>query len=123
MAIVISRRIREREFGRAIPEEARRALGRTARIALATAIAGPGLPAGTRLLKAYTTTAKGPRRIVYLLAVEDGDLFLLFYRDKGDPVGANISSKNPSFRTQLRKHLSLLLEDIGRGQVEVLPEY
>ena len=120
MAIIISRGIRDREFGSAIPEEAKIILQRTARVALATPIASPGLPAGTRLLKVYATSTRGPRRIVYLLTVEAGDLFLLFYRSKSDAVGANVSPKNPAFRLQLKKHLELLSEDIKANRVDVI---
>jgi hypothetical protein len=120
MAIVISHQIREKEFGRVIPEEVREVLVRTARVALAAPIASKGLPPGTRLLKVYATSQKGPRRVVYLLAVEPGDLFLLFYRDKNEPVGENISPKNETFRAQLKKHLHFLREDIEKDQVEVI---
>lgn len=75
MAIIVGRRIRDREFGRKIPENDVEVPRRTARVALATPISGPGLPAGTRLLKAYATSENGPRRVVYLLAVEAGDFF------------------------------------------------
>jgi len=120
MAIVVSHQIREREFGAVIPDEVRTTLLRTARVALATSIASRGLPGGTRLLKVYATSPRGPRRVVYLLAVGAGDLFLLFYRDKQDAVGANISPKNPAFSTQLKKHLALLSEDIRANRVEVI---
>ena len=120
MVIVVSHRIRDKEFGSAIPEEAREVLQRTARVALATPIASRGLPPGTRLLKVYATSARGPRRIVYLLAVEAADLFLLFYRDKSDAVGANVSPKNPAFSIQLKKHLALLSEDIKTNHVDVI---
>ncbi len=120
MAIIISRGIRDKEFGSAIPEEARDILQRTARVALATPIASRGLPPGTRLLKVYATSARGPRRVVYLLAVEATDLFPLFYRDKSDAVGANVSPKNPAFTTQLKKHLAPLQEDIKTNQVDVI---
>lgn len=120
MAIVISHRIRAKEFGSAIPAEAKEVLQRTARVALATPIASHGLPPGTRLLKAYATSARGPRRVVYLLAVEAADLFLLFYRDKSDVVGANVSPKNPAFGAQLKKHLTLLHEDIKANRIDVI---
>ncbi len=120
MGIVVSHRIREKEFGATIPEDAREALRRSARIALTTPLPGKGLPLGTRLLKAYATSARGPRRIVYLLAVEDGTLFLLFYRDKNDDIGANITPKNPAFANQLKKHLVLLKTDIEAGHFDVL---
>lgn len=118
MAIIVSHRIREREFGKFLPIEDRAVLLRTARVALATPIAGPGLPTGTRLLKAYATSVKGPRRVVYLLAVEAGDLFLLFYRNKADIVGANITPRNQAFKQQLAKHLVLLREDLATGHFD-----
>lgn len=120
MAIIVSRRIREREFGATIPQDDVDVLQRSARIALATAIGSKGLPPGTRLLKAYATSRHGPRRVVYMLAVEDGDMFLLFYRGKNDAVGANISPQNPAFRDQLKKHLAILREDIQANDVDIL---
>ena len=122
MAVVVSHRIRAKEFGKTIPEEDREVLVRTARVALAVPIAGPGLPAGTLLLKAYATSANGPRRVVYLLAIEAGDLFLLFYRAKQDVVGANITAKNPAFRWQLAKHLILLREDLTAGRFDLIAQ-
>jgi hypothetical protein len=120
MALVISQKIREKEFGGAIPADAMEVLLRSSRAALATPIAGKGLPCGTRLLKAYATSAGGPRRIVYLLEVEGGDLFLVFYRSKNDDVGANISTRNPAFALQLKKHLAFLSADIKAGLVDVI---
>jgi hypothetical protein len=60
------------------------------------------------------------KRIVYLLAVEDGDMFLLFYRGKNDPVGRNVSIANPAFRSALDKYLMLLEADILNGNIEEL---
>lgn len=121
MPLVVSHRIRDREFGSGIPADAQAVLIRSARVALTTPIAGKGLPPATRLLKAYATSPQGPRRIVYLLAIEDGTLFLLFYRDKNDPVGENISPKNSAFTKQLQKHLALLQADIETGHFDELP--
>ena len=119
MAIIVSVHIREHEFGNAIPKEAQEVLRRTARVALTTPIAGKGLPPGTRLLKAYATSPGGARRVVYLLSVDDDTLFLLFYRDKDDQVGRNVSQKNPAFAMALTKHLALLREDIEAGLIEI----
>lgn len=60
------------------------------------------------------------RRVVYLLAVDDGDMFLLFYRGKNDPVGRNASMTNRAFRAALDKHFALLEADIDAGQIEPL---
>lgn len=89
-------------------------------MALATPISAKGLPPKTRLLKGYATTARGPRRVVYLLAVEDGALFLLFYRPKNDPVGANVSHQNPAFVKALGQHLDLLQADLLAGNFDLL---
>ena len=83
-------------------------------------IAAPGLLPHTRLIKAYATSQHGPQRIVYLLAGEDGDMFLLFYRGKNDPVGRNASIANPAFRSALDKYLMLLEADILDGNIEEL---
>jgi hypothetical protein len=72
------------------------------------------------LIKAYATSKRGPKRIVYLLLVEGGDMFLLFYRGKNDPVGRNVSMANPAFRTALEKYLALLEADISGGNIEEL---
>ncbi|HEY9249409.1 MAG TPA: hypothetical protein VIO38_09770 [Rariglobus sp.] len=120
MGIVISHQIRAVEFGAKIPADALRALLRSARIALATPITSKGLPPKTRLLKGYATSSQGPRRIVYLLAVDDGTLFLLFYRSKNDVVGQNVSPKNPAFVRQLKKHLDLLLADLAAKNFDVI---
>ncbi len=120
MQIIFSRRIRKREFGGKISDDDMAVLRRTAVVTLATPLAGPGLPAGTRLLKAYGTSKMGPKRVIYLLIVAEGDLFLLFYRSKNDPIGSNASPANPKFREELQKYLTLLQEDILAGEIEVL---
>ena len=124
MKLLVSRRIRKREFGRTISTDDLSVLRRTAKVVLATPIAGPGIPAGTRLLKAYGTARSGPKRVIYLLAVAEGDLFLLFYRGKNDPLGENATAKNPVFRAELHKHLGLLEQDILGGEIDTidLPE-
>ena len=72
------------------------------------------------MIKAYATSKRGPTRIVYLLAVDDGDMFLLFYRGKNDPIGRNASIANPAFRSALEKYLALLEADIMDGKIEEL---
>jgi hypothetical protein len=120
MALIAAESIARKEFGGDIPADDVEVLRRSARVALATPLKGEGLPKGTRLLKAYATSARGPRRIVFLLAVEEGDLFLLFYRGKNDEIGKNITLANPAFRRQLNRHLDLLLQDIAAGRTQVI---
>ena len=87
---------------------------------MATPIKGEQLSKGTRLLKTYATSSNGARRIVFLMEVEAGDMFLLFYRDKKDAVGTNICIKNKAFKTQLMKHLDSLLSDIESGNFDAI---
>ena len=123
MALFIAERIRKREFGREIASADKEALLAGARVCLTASIAGHGLPKGTRLLKSYATTKQGPRRILYLLVVQQRDLFVVFYRTKGDDVGANMSPRNPAFSSALTKHLDLLRDDLAAGRIEeITPE-
>ncbi len=121
MRLWIGRSILKREFGGRLPTEAQEVLRRAIKPALLLAIKGAGLPARTQLLKAYATSRQGPRRIVLLFVVEQGDLFLLFYRPKVDKVGDNVSIKNPEFKSALAKHLALLRTDITNNAVEEIP--
>lgn len=120
MRLVLTKSICEVEFGEAsVPELHVEPLKRSCACELALPIKGEGLPKGSRLLKVYATSPEGARRIVHLLVVDDDTLFLLFYRDKKDAVGANINLKNPNFKKQLHKHLDLLQKDLEGGAFEV----
>lgn len=121
MRLFVGRSILKREFDGGLPAEALDVLLRAIKPALLLAIKGSGLPARTQLLKAYATSRHGPRRIVLLLLVEHDDLFLLFYRPKGDKVGDNISIKSSAFKTALAKHLDLLRRDIANNAIEEIP--
>lgn len=120
MKVFVSAQIRREEFGRKIPAEDLPVIARSARAALGIPIAARGLPPHTRLIKAYATSKRGPKRTVYLLAVEDGDMFLLFYRGKNDSIGRNASMANPVFRAALDKYLAMLEADITDGEIEEL---
>ena len=121
MRLFVCRSILKREFGGGLPAEALEVLRRAIKPALLLAIKGSGLPARTQLLKAYATSRHGARRIVLLLLVEHDDLFLLFYRPKGDKVGDNISIKSSAFKTALARHLDLLRRDIANNAIEEIP--
>ncbi|MBI2928239.1 MAG: hypothetical protein HYY24_21430 [Verrucomicrobia bacterium] len=121
MRCFIATSIRKREFGGELPAEALDVLRRALRPALLLAIKGEGLPVKSRLLKAYATSRSGPRRIVLLLLVEHDDLFLLFYRPKGDKIGDNISINNPAFKSALARYLALLRSDIASHAIEEIP--
>jgi hypothetical protein len=116
MALVIAKAISRCEFGAdAVPEQFVEVLRRSTATDLSTVIKGSGLPPASKLLKVYATSPEGARRIVHLLSVEDGTLFLLFFRDKKDPVGRNVTIYNKEFRRQLHKHLDLLAQDLEDG--------
>lgn len=116
MSLVIAKAICRLEFGSdTVPEQFVEALNRSTALDLATIIKGSGLPPASKLLKVYATSPEGARRIIHLLSVEDGNLFLLFFRDKNDPVGRNITVHNKEFRRQLHKHLDLLAQDLEDG--------
>ena len=121
MSLVIAKAICRREFGAdRVPEQWVDVLRRSSAIDLATVIKGSGLPPATKLLKIYVTSPEGARRIVHLLSVEDGTLFLLFFRDKKDPAGQSITIHNKDFRRQLHKHLELLAKDLEDGNYSTL---
>lgn len=118
--VLICAQIRRKEFGRSVPAEDLPVIARSARAALGVPVAARGLPPRTQLIKAYATSKRGPKRLVYLLAVEDGDMFLLFYRGKNDPIGRNVSMANPLFRSALDKYLAYLEADMADGKIEEL---
>ena len=121
--LVVAHSICKSEFGSAgIPDQHLSVLLRSMAVELAVSIKGSDLPPATRLLKVYATSPDGPRRIVHLLAVEDGTLFLLFYRDKQDAVGANVSIHNPAFRRQLHRHLKLLEDAIKASTFSIVEQ-
>ena len=123
MPLVIAKAICKREFGSdTVPEQFVDVLKRSTAVDLATVIKGSSLPPASKLLKVYATSPEGARRIVHLLSVEDGTLFLLFFRDKNDPVGRNITIHNKEFRRQLHKHLDLLQEAITEGSYFVVDD-
>lgn len=118
--ILIPKSVFKKEFGKSLPPEALGVFRRTAREALAEEIRVKGAPRGTKILKAYATSERGPRRLIYLLRSASGHLLLLLYRDKSDPVGKNMSKANPAFTAAMEKHLDLALADLASGQVEVV---
>ena len=75
-------------------------------------IKGNSLPKHSQLVKIYMTTIAGARRAIFLVDLESGDRFFLFYRSKNDKIGKNITIKNPEFKITLIKYLSFLNDDI-----------
>jgi len=119
--IIVPHRIRKRELGGKISEEARKLFAKLKeRPEIAVGIGSPGLPERTTLHKVYATTEGGARRLLFFCrhteasAASAGDKWvLLFYRNKPDSVGENMSPRNPEFVHQLARNLRLALEDLA----------
>lgn len=75
---------------------------------------------GCRLIKAYVTTARGPRRTLYLNEDASGDTIFLFHRPEDDPLGDNMAYANPAFEIALDKAIRAATEDIQAGRVDVI---
>lgn len=113
MIVVIAQSIRNKEFKRGtIPPSDLSCIVQSYTEGIGVYIKGEKLPKGSRLLKVYATTTQGARRIVFLVDVALGTGFFLFYRSKDDPIGKNISIKNPHFKKALHAYIDLLQKDI-----------
>ncbi|MCC7196801.1 hypothetical protein IT413_01240 [Candidatus Peregrinibacteria bacterium] len=116
MKVVITHTIKKKEFRRGdLMEKNLQVILKGFKKGIFDTIRGLQLPVNSRLIKVYATTVYGARRIVYLVDMENGDGFLLFYRDKKDRIGKNISLQNPYFKTALTEHLILLHKDLTNG--------
>jgi len=121
MEIIIPHKIRKKEFGGKIPEEAERLFAKIKKTpGLAVTLSAPELPSRPSLHKVYATTENGARRLLFFSRYPESPAshqperwVLLFYRDKADRVGRNMSSRNPEFKQQLARNLVSALEDIA----------
>lgn len=120
MMVIISHRIKKKEFKKGIiPQADLEKILDGFREGVFTTIKGENLPKGSRLIKVYSTTTAGARRIVYLVDVLTNDAFFLFYRSKNDKIGKNITIDNPEFRKVLHKYLDLLNADIDSNTIDI----
>lgn len=83
-------------------------------------IKGEDLPTESSLIKIYVTTMEGARRLVLILDESIQVAHFLFYRKKEDPIGKNISIKNPEFKKLLQQYLKLWEEDMEKDNFEVV---
>ncbi|MEY4488338.1 MAG: hypothetical protein RIQ79_846 [Verrucomicrobiota bacterium] len=121
MEIIVPHRIRKRELDGTIPDEARKLFDKLKdKPGLAETISARGLPASTTLHKVYATTEGGARRLLFFCrhapsgpGAAPERWVLLFYRDKSDAVGRNMTHKNPEFVAELGKNLQAALADIA----------
>ena len=119
MAVIISHSIKRKEFKKGMAQTDLRNILRGFQEGIFTIIKGENLPKGSRLIKVYSTTVAGARRIVFLVDVANNEAFFLFYRSKNDKIGKNISIHNQEFKKVLHKYLALLDADIDSGAVDV----
>lgn len=120
MEIIIPHKIRKKELGGRIPAEAEKLFAKVkATPGLAIEISAPGLPSRTTLHKVYATTESGARRLLFFCrhleppaSQQTESWILLFYRNKADSLGQNMSSRNPEFRKQLLKNLAAATGDL-----------
>lgn len=126
MDIIVPHRIKKKELGGTIPEEARKLFAKLKdKPEIAAGITAPGLPASTTLHKVYATTEGGPRRLLFFCrhvpagaTAAEERWVLLFYRNKSDDVGKNMSPKNPEFAAQLAKNLRAALDNFAASTPE-----
>jgi hypothetical protein len=123
MKVIISHRIKEKEFKKNIPNQDLNIILDSLKKGIFTPIKGENLPKGSKLIKIYATTVAGARRIVFLIDVLSGDAFFLFYRSKNDKIGENIAIKNSEFKKSLYVYLDLLDKDLDSGNMDVYELY
>jgi hypothetical protein len=147
MDIIVTDQIRERELDGKITEEIFKVLAKVKQTAeTAQPLSSPGLPAGTVLRKVYATSPGGARRLLFffqphpnpgqaakgeraangktrpeeapICSPEPKPWYLLLYRGKGDPAGANMSPKNKAFVAATIKRLSQAIADLETSTAE-----
>lgn len=124
----LTHRIRKKELNGTISEEARKLFTKLkGRPEIAETISARGLPAHTTLHKVYATTGAGPRRLLFFCrhapaGASEARWVLVFYRNKSDAVGRNMSPQNKEFIGQLAKNLQAALQDISESTPEA-PKY
>jgi hypothetical protein len=135
MNIIVPHQIRKRELGGEVAVEVRKLFAKLKeKPELAVGINAPGLPSRTTLHKVYATTEGGARRLLFFCrrpmpvpasgavpqtpAATTDRWVLLFYRDKSDNVGKNMSPNNAEFTRQLAKNLSLAIQDIANSTAD-----
>ncbi len=84
-----------------------------------TPLKGVDIPSETSLIKIYVTTIQGARRIALLLDEEIGVAHFLFFRKKDDPIGKNMSIKNPVFKKTLKQYLQLWELDVKDDNFDI----
>jgi len=67
----------------------------------------------TKLKKMDITSKGGAGRVIFLLEMNNYDIFLVMIRRKNDKkIGSNMTMKNKFFYQELEKNLDLILHDL-----------
>jgi hypothetical protein len=137
--LIVPHKIKKSELGGIISDEAQKVLEKVKETSeLAPRISAPNLPARTTLHKYYATTDQGARRLLFFyrraapvqpplrdakpanpVAAQQPPpvrWVLLFYRDKNDSVGKNMSAKNSDFIKQLSKNMAAAFDDLNNSK-------
>jgi len=136
MDIIVPFSIRKRELDGTVSAEAKKVFEKVKESPkLAVTISAKALPPRMKLHKFYATTADGARRLLFFCQYappppaaksEPGKKapapppakppperwVLLFYRDKGDAVGDNMSPKDAAFVSQMERNLIEAMKDL-----------
>jgi len=138
--IVVPHQIAKKEIPPLEQADARKLFAKLkAKPDLATSLSAKGLPERTSLFKVYATTAHGARRLLFFYrrpapststapaksrTSESAEpsapppserWVLLFYRNKNDVVGKNMTPANPNFESQLGRNLEIALSDLAHS--------
>jgi len=120
--LIITHNIRKREFkSNQIPGEKLKTIINSIEKGIFTYIKGQKLPKRANLIKIYATTNAGAIRLLFLLDRLSLDVFLLFFRNKNDKIGNNMTIKNPHFQKVLNLHLDIISEDLNNGNFDTYP--
>src|SRR5882724_2054621 len=128
MDLIIPHKIKKTELGGVISSEVQKVLEKVKETPeLAPQITAPNLPARTTLHTYYATTDQGARRLLFFyrrsapIVPDPRNVksttpasippptvrwVLIFYRDKNDSVGKNMTAKNADFMEQLSKNMA-----------------
>jgi hypothetical protein len=69
----------------------------------------------TKLKKIDITSPGGAGRVIFLLEMNNYDIFLVMIRHKNDKkIGSNMTMKNKFFYQELEKNLDLILHDLKK---------
>ncbi len=118
MKVVFSKRIKEKELGKNTDKRIIDIIVSAIKKWIYDEIKWENLPKNSKLVKLYITASFWDRRAVFLLEVKTWNAIFLFFRDKKDKIGENITIKNKHFQQTLHKYLRIFIEDTQLWNLE-----